>query len=285
MDWRTNSLRNALEVCHYPQAYRYIAVEIGEFRHNPRRIRSHHATACDLERAFDGFVAWFVRRSEDRGAKCAGTEFDALAHERREGKRSIENRRFVRRCVYGIPRSPLGPRRAAIPRTTRAADRTFDFRQSNRFRKSEVRCAYGPGQQTSSGVRRGRILHAGSDPFRRNTERSKSARSLARIANLLAAGRRVARRICRARGYHQGPAAIWLARVADRFKPALYAPGRSQAEFGRNGSREDERLPLAYFRQSGVSRGEQETPEAAHAWFGRSLLHTRGNPRLDFLCP
>src|SRR5205814_1357350 len=62
-------------------------------------------------------------------------------------------------------------------------------------------------------------------------------------------------------------------RLATQLAPALAADGGPEAEPGRDGLREAQRLPLAPQRGPGLPHREQGLPEAAGDGLGRQVLH------------
>ena len=89
-------------------------------------------------------------------------------------------------------------------------------------------------------------------PDRANTDGPNTPGRAARPANISATCSAGVRRICSPCGDDSGHAAVPLARDDDRCEPSFCPARYFEAQHRWNGSREDERLPLAPFGKSGL---------------------------------
>ena len=90
--------------------------------------------------------------------------------------------------------------------------------------------------------------------------------------------------LCRAGGFDRRQPALSLARIDDRRGPPLYPARRSEAQSGRHGRGETERVSLASLGKPGLPDREQEISQAAGHGFGRPVLHPGTSPRTDRVC-
>ena len=134
-----------------------------------------------------------------------------------------------------------------------------------------------------SQVRRRRIICAHNRRLPRDVTGQHDGRSDARHGNAFAAHRRRHRRLLLPAGQYPGHATLRLARPDDRRRSPLRARRRHQAQHRRYGDGEDERLPLAPQRRSGLPHREQEVPQAAREGLQRPVLHAGAGARRDRL--